>query len=117
VKATKPVATEVVAFCFKDANIRRFIMAKRLYVGNLPYQTTDEQLKDVFAQYGEVTSASIIRDKHTGRSKGFGFVEMSSDEAALTAKDKLHGSSMDNRTIVVDEARPMREGEGGGRRY
>lgn len=96
-------------------------MAKKLYVGSLPYETTDDQLKELFGQAGKVESANVITDKFSGRSKGFGFVEMSSDEEAEKAVKTLNGHQMGERTIVVNEARPMRErgtggGFGGGRR-
>jgi len=96
-------------------------MAKKLYVGSLPYETTDDQLKELFGQAGKVESANVITDKFSGRSKGFGFVEMSSDEEAEKAIKTLNGHQMGERTIVVNEARPMRErgtggGFGGGRR-
>jgi len=84
-------------------------MAKRLYVGSLSYDTTDESLKALFAQYGEVTSAAIIMDKMSGRSKGFGFIEMSSDEEAQKAIDALNGTDFEGRKIIVNEARPMEE--------
>lgn len=77
----------------------------RLYVGGLPYQTTEQDLGDFFAQIGEVTQASVITDRETGRSKGFGFVEMASDEEAQAAIAQLNGSMLGNRTITVNEAR------------
>ena len=84
-------------------------MAKRLYVGNLPYSTTDEELKSTFSQAGAVESATVISDKFSGRSKGFGFVEMSKDEDAQKAIDMFNGQKMGDRSIVVNEARPMTE--------
>lgn len=102
-------------------------MAKKLYVGGLPYATTDAELKDAFAQCGNVTSAVIIMDKMSGRSKGFGFVEMSSDEEAQSAIDTWNGKDFGGRTLTVNEARPMEErprrdfrgggGNGGGGGY
>ena len=92
-------------------------MAKKLYVGGLPYSTTDTELKDAFAQAGAVTSAVIIMDKMSGRSKGFGFVEMSSDEEAQKAIDMWNGKDFGGRTLTVNEARPMeprRDFRGGG---
>src|ERR1700740_1077131 len=92
-------------------------MAKKLYVGGLPYATTDTELKDAFAQAGTVTSAIIIMDRMTGRSKGFGFVEMSSDEEAQKAIEMMNGKEFGGRTLTVNEARPMEErprGGGGG---
>jgi len=96
-------------------------MAKKLYIGSLPYETTGDQLKELFAQAGTVESANVITDKFSGRSKGFGFVEMSSDEEAGKAIKMFNGYQMGERTIVVNEARPMEErrprsgGFGGGR--
>ena len=94
-------------------------MGKKLYVGNLPFSATDEILAQTFSAYGEVESAKIITDRDSGRSKGFGFVEMSSEDAAQEAISKLNGSSLDGRTITVNEARPMapRSGGGGGGGY
>lgn len=84
-------------------------MAKKLYVGGLPYSTTDAELKDAFSQAGSVTSAVIIIDKMSGRSKGFGFVEMSSDEEAQKAIELMNGKDFGGRTLTVNEARPMEE--------
>ncbi len=84
-------------------------MTKKLYVGGIPYSSTEESLKDFFSKVGEVVSASIIIDKMTGRSKGFGFVEMSTEEEAQTAIDQLHGEDFEGRTLTVDEARPKEE--------
>ena len=81
-------------------------MATKLYVGGLPYSTTEDALREHFAQAGEVTSAVIIMDKMSGRSKGFGFVEMTNDADADAAISKLNGSELDGRKIVVSEARP-----------
>jgi len=91
-------------------------MAKKLYVGGLSYDTTDATLKETFAQAGTVESATIIMDKMSGRSKGFGFVEMSSDAEAEKAIEILNGKELDGRTITVNEARPMepRAPRGGG---
>jgi len=77
----------------------------RIYVGGLPYQTTEQDLLDLFAQVGHVTSATVITDRASGRSKGFGFVEMSDDQEAQTAIKRLNGTILGNRTIVVNEAR------------
>jgi RNA recognition motif-containing protein len=82
-------------------------MAKKLYVGSLSYSTTDDGLKDFFSQAGTVESATIIIDKMSGRSKGFGFVEMSSDEEAQKAVEMFNGKELDGRALVVNEARPM----------
>lgn len=84
-------------------------MAKKLYVGGLPYSTTDDQLRDAFAEAGTVESAVIIIDKMSGRSKGFGFVEMASDEEAQKAIDMWNGKDFGGRSLTVNEARPMEE--------
>ncbi len=96
-------------------------MNQKLYVGNLPYSTTDSSLSDLFSQVGTVTSASVITDKMSGRSKGFGFVEMSSPEEAQAAIQKFHGQEFDGRALTVSEARPKEDrpqrdfgGNGGG---
>ena len=81
-------------------------MSKRLFVGSIAWGTTDASLKAHFEQAGAVESANVIMDKMSGRSKGFGFVEMASDADAQTAVDKLNGSELDGRKIVVSEARP-----------
>lgn len=97
-------------------------MAKKLYVGGLSYNTNDAALKDLFTEAGTVESATIIMDRATGRSKGFGFVEMTSDEEAAKAIELFDGKEFDGRTITVNEARPKEDrprtgGFGGGRRY
>ena len=94
-------------------------MGKRIFVGNLPFSATDQVLQETFAQYGTVESAKVITDRMSGRSKGFGFVEMSNDTEAQAAIDKLNGAEYEGRTITVNEAREMqpREGGGGGRGY
>ena len=84
-------------------------MAKKLYVGGIPYSSTNEDLKAHFAQAGAVTSASIIIDKMTGRSKGFGFVEMENDEEAMKAISMFHDNDFGGRTLTVNEARPMED--------
>lgn len=93
-------------------------MGKKLYVGNLPYSVDQAALEAAFAPFGSVDSAIVISDRDTGRSKGFGFVEMSSDSEAQKAIDELNGTSMDNRQITVNEARPRaprpNRGFGGG---
>ncbi len=89
-------------------------MAKNLFVAGLSYDTTSDALNKHFSEIGTVTSAQVIMDKYTNQSKGFGFVEMSTDEEAKTAMDKLNGSTLDNRTIVVKEARPREEHRSGG---
>ena len=94
-------------------------MAKKLYVGNLSYSTHEEDLREAFAKIGEVLSATLIIDQATGRSKGFGFVEMANDEDAAKAIASMNGTSFMDRTITVNEARPKTEGGrskfGGGR--
>ncbi|MDP2705395.1 MAG: RNA-binding protein [Patescibacteria group bacterium] len=82
-------------------------MAKKLYIGGLPYTTTDERLSEVFSQAGAVESANVIMDRMTGKSRGFGFVTMTNDEDGQKAIDMLNGKDMDGRTITVNEARPM----------
>ena len=84
-------------------------MAKKLYVGNLSYDMTEDALKDTFSAAGNVESAIIIKDKISGRSKGFGFVEMSTDEEAGKAIEMLNGKEFDGRALTVNEARPMEE--------
>lgn len=85
-----------------------------VYVGNLSYGTSSSDLRELFEAFGEVTSANVISDRDSGRSKGFGFVEMADDSAAKAAIEKLNGTEVDGRTITVNEARP-REDRGGGR--
>ncbi|OGZ33798.1 MAG: hypothetical protein A2Y98_02640 [Candidatus Portnoybacteria bacterium RBG_19FT_COMBO_36_7] len=82
-------------------------MAKKLYVGGLPYSTTEDSLKEAFAQAGTVETATVIIDKMSGRSKGFGFVEMASEEEAQKAIELFDGKEFEGRTIKVNEARPM----------
>lgn len=84
-------------------------MAKKLYVGGLPYSTTEDDFKAAFAQVGEVLSATIIIDKMTGRSKGFGFVEMANDADAEKAIEMWNGKDFQGRTLTVNEARPLEE--------
>lgn len=88
---------------------------KKIYVGNLSYRTTEDTLRDLFSEYGQVESAAVITDRETGRSRGFGFVEMANDEEAATAIESLHGQDFEGRPLTVNEARPREErGEGGG---
>jgi RNA recognition motif-containing protein len=91
-------------------------MGKKLYVGNLPFSATDQILNDTFSQCGTVDSAKIIMDRETGRSKGFGFVEMSTEAEAQDAISKFNGADYDGRAMTVNEAKPMvpRENRGGG---
>lgn len=100
-------------------------MSTKLFVGSLSYSVNDDQLKDAFAAAGTVVSAKVIIDRETGRSKGFGFVEMSSDDEAKAAIDQLNGKEIEGRAIAVSEARPQENrerrsfggGNGGGNRY
>src|SRR5438270_3941758 len=89
-------------------------MAKKIYVGNLSFQTTDADLNDMFSEVGQVESVQIITDRDTGRSKGFGFVQMSDDEAATKAIERFNGKEVNGRALTVNEARPMERREGGG---
>lgn len=89
-------------------------MAMKLYVGNLSYSVTSSQLEEMFAEFGAVRSAQVIQDRDTGRSKGFGFVEMSDDNAARDAINALHEKEVDGRSLTVNEARPREERGGGG---
>jgi cold-inducible RNA-binding protein len=90
-------------------------MSKKLYVGNLAYGIRDSDLEEMFAAYGSVQSAQVIMDRDTGRSKGFGFVEMESDQEAKAAIAALNGKEVEGRTLTVNEARPREEGGGRGR--
>jgi len=103
-------------------------MAKKLYVGNLSYGTTDSDLQGMFEEFGSVQSAQVIMDRESGRSKGFGFVEMRNDQEAQAAINALNGKDVDGRALTVNEAKPRedrggrsggggRGGYGGGRRY
>ena len=91
-------------------------MAKKIYVGNLSYHSTEDSLRNAFAQFGDVVSANIVMDRYTGSSKGFGFVEMGSDQAANAAISGMNGQELDGRQLRVNEAndKPRREGNGGG---
>lgn len=88
-------------------------MAKKLYVGNLSYGSTQEQVRELFTQAGEVAEVTLITDRDTGRPKGFGFVEMATEEGAQEAIKRFNGYNLDNRPLTVNEARP-REDRGGG---
>lgn len=93
-------------------------MATKLYVGNLPFQTTSDELRDHFAQAGNVESASVVEDRMTGRSRGFGFVEMATAEEAAAAIEQLNGKDFGGRNLTVNEARPRTDrGPGGGGGY
>ncbi len=89
-------------------------MGRKLYIGNLSYTTTDESLAEAFKQFGNVESAKIIMDRESGRSKGFGFVEMSTDDEAQKAVSQMDGQSVDGRNLKVSEARPQEGGPRGG---
>ena len=89
-------------------------MSKRLYVGNLPYKTTEAELEDLFGAVGAVESVRIITDRETGRARGFGFVEMTNDDDADKAIEKFNEYEMDGRTLTVNEARPQQDRGGGG---
>ena len=91
-------------------------MGKKLYVGNLPYSATDSTLQQIFSECGQVSSAQVIMDRATGRSKGFGFVEMSSDQEASAAISKFNGADCEGRAMTVNEAKPQapRENRGFG---
>ena len=88
-------------------------MGNKLYVGNLAYSVRDESLQQAFSQFGTVTSAKVMMDRETGRSKGFGFVEMGSDAEAQSAINGMNGQSLEGRPLVVNEARPREERPGG----
>jgi len=89
-------------------------MAIRLYVGNLPYSITKARLEEVFSPFGAILDCSVVSDKFSGRSKGFGFVEFESDDAGRQAIEKLNGTDLDGRNIVVNEARPKEDRPAGG---
>lgn len=89
-------------------------VAKRIYVGNLPYSVDSQQLGELFSEYGQVEEAIVVTDRDTGQSKGFGFVQMSVDAEALNAVAQLNGTQMGNRTLRVNEAQPRTDRQGGG---
>lgn len=91
-------------------------MGKKLYVGNLPFSVTDQDLTTLFSEAGQVASARVITDRHSGRSKGFGFVEMNTDEEAAKAITQFNGGELEGRQLKVNEAKPMEPREGGGGR-
>lgn len=92
-------------------------MAIKLYVGNLNYQTQEEDLRSLFAQYGDITSLNIVLDRDTGRSRGFGFVEYADDEQARAAESALNGAELDGRNLRVNEARPREDSRRPRNRY
>lgn len=91
-------------------------MTKKLYVGNLPYETTQDQIRTLFSEAGEVTDVSLITDRETGRLKGFGFVEMASEEGSREAIKRFNGYTLGERSLTVNEARPREERSSGPRR-
>ncbi len=91
-------------------------MATKLYVGNLSYQTTDQQLHDLFSEAGNVSSAQVVTDRYTGQARGFGFVEMATEDEAKQAIAAINGRNVDGRALVVNESRPREGGGGGGSR-
>ena len=90
-------------------------MGKRLYVGNLPYSVSEQELIDKFGAFGTVESATLITDRDSGRSKGFGFVEMATDAEAQKAIEEVNGTDYDGRPVTVNEAKPMNKRDGGSR--
>jgi len=96
-------------------------MSAKLFVGNLSFETTSDEIRDLFSEVGAVESCQVIADRDTGRSKGFGFVEMNSKAEAASAKEKFNGQELHGRALKVDEAKPKAENNGGGayggRRY
>jgi RNA recognition motif-containing protein len=92
-------------------------MTKKLYVGNLSYNVTEEQVRELFSQAGEVDSVALITDRETGRAKGFGFVEMNTEEGSQEAIRRFNGYTLDNRNLTVNEARPREERPSGGGGY
>src|SRR5262245_22197256 len=119
-RAPKPGSKQSVSGATQSSKNR---MGNRLYVGNLAYSTMDQQLQEAFAEFGEVVSASVVIDRATGQSRGFGFVEFNSAEEAERAIESLNGSTLDGRSITVNVARERRPtgggggGGGGGRRF
>src|SRR6516165_2627841 len=97
-----------------ESLFRAIAMAKRLYVGNLKYTVTSDQLSELFEQFGAVSSAQVLSDRDTGRSRGFGFVEMANDDEAQAAIEALDGRDHDGRRLTVNEDRPRTSGGGGG---
>ena len=89
-------------------------MSKRIYVGGLPFSTTEAEMNTLFATYGAVTSAKLITDRESGQSRGFGFIEMPNDAEAATAMEKLNGSDYGGRKLTINEARPMEARSSGG---
>jgi cold-inducible RNA-binding protein len=92
-------------------------MTMKLFVGNLPFSTTDADLRNLFGQVGEVASANVIMDKFTGRSRGFGFVEMADNQEAQVAIERFNGHELQGRALTVNEAKPQENRSGGGRSF
>jgi len=92
-------------------------MGSKMYVGGLPYAVGDDQLSELFAPHGSITSARVITDKYTGQSRGFGFVEMSTEDEAKAAIEALNGTQFEGRTLTVNEAKPQEPRSGGGGRF
>ena len=112
-----PINVSVYCRTSVESLFRATAMAKRLYVGNLKYTVTSEHLQELFEQFGTVTSAQVLSDRETGRSRGFGFVEMANDDEALAAIESLDGQDHDGRRLTVNEARPRTSGGGSWRRW
>jgi RNA recognition motif-containing protein len=116
----QPLCPAVAASVFRNSSLKEADVAKKLYVGNLSYDVHDSKLQEMFEEFGAVQSAQVIMDRDTGRSKGFGFVEMSSDQEAQAAITGLNGKEAGGRALTVNEARPREDrggrGGGGGRR-
>jgi RNA recognition motif-containing protein len=91
---------------------KEYAMGKKLYIGNLSFNTTHSQIRELFSQAGEITEVNLITDRYTGTPKGFGFVEMATEEAAQEAIQRFNGYSLDNRALTVNEARPREEATG-----
>lgn len=91
-------------------------MSKRIYVGGLPFSTTEAEMNALFATFGAVSSAKLITDRESGQSRGFGFIEMANDAEAVTAMEKLNGTDFGGRKLTINEARPMEARTGGGDR-
>lgn len=101
------------SFRAAETGLRGYSVGKKLYVGNLSWGVSDDQLREMFSPFGVVASAQVIVDRDSGRSKGFGFVEMGTDQEAQAAIDGMHGQMVDGRALTVNEARPKESGGGG----
>jgi RNA recognition motif-containing protein len=98
---------------YRISTKEEYLMNKKLYVGNMPYDTTQDQIRTLFAEAGEVTEVTLITDRETGRAKGFGFVEMATEEGGREAIKRFNGHAIGERTLTVNEARPREERSGG----